>query len=74
MKDQKKMEGSVVFLGFFESVDLFYYSLHKTKLRKGKSYVGSSEQLRNRRAIINPQNKDDNNCFQYAITVPLNHH
>ena len=73
MKDQKKVEGRLLFF-FFESVDLFYYSLHKTKLRKGKSYVESPEQLRNRRAIINPQNKDDNNCFQYAITVPLNHH
>ena len=31
------------------------------------------EWLRNKRATINPQNKDDNNCFQYAITVALNH-
>ena len=22
---------------------------------------------------MNPQNYDDNNCFQYAITVVLNH-
>ena len=27
----------------------------------------------NKRATINPQNEDDNNCFQYAITVALNH-
>ena len=28
--------------------------------------------VRNKRATINPQNKNDN-CFQYAITVTLNH-
>ena len=57
----------------FKSVDLFYYSLHKTRLRRGKSYIESPEWLRNKIATINPQNKDDNNCFQYAITVALNH-
>ena len=57
----------------FESVDLLYYSLHKTTLRKRKSYIKSLEWLINKRATINLQNKDDNNCFQYAITVELNH-
>ena len=27
----------------FKSVDLFYYSLHKTRLRRGKSYIESPE-------------------------------
>ena len=57
----------------FKSVDLLYYSLHKTILRRGKSYIMYPEWLINKRATINPQNKDDNNCFQYAITVALNH-
>ena len=65
-KDEKKQF-------FLKSVDLFYYSLHKTRLRRGKSYIESPEWLRNKRAAINRQNKDDNNCFQYAITVALNH-
>ena len=50
-----------------------HYSLHKTRLRRGKSYTKSPEWLRNKRATIDPQNKDDNNCFQYAVTVALNH-
>ena len=29
--------------------------------------------MRNKLATINPQNKDDNNCFQYAITIALNY-
>ena len=50
-----------------------YYSLHKTRLRRGKSYIKSPEWLRNKRAAINPQNEHHNNCFQYAVTVELNH-
>ena len=57
----------------FESVELLYYSLHKTRLRRGKSYINTLEWLINKRTIINPQNKNDNNRFQYAITVALNY-
>ena len=56
----------------FESVDLLSYHIHRTSLRRGKSYVKSSEWLINKRATINPKNKDDK-CFQYSITVELNH-
>ena len=67
----RKMKDSKI---VFESVDLLYYSLHKTKIkRKGGPYIKSPEWLRNTRAATNPKNKDDNNCFQYAITIALNH-
>ena len=56
-----------------ESADLLYYSLHKTRLKRRKSYIISPEWLRNKRATINPQIKDDNNCSQYAITVAVTH-
>ena len=39
----------------FESVDLLYYSLHKTTLRRGKSYIESPEWLRNKGPTINLQ-------------------
>ena len=29
--------------------------------------------LRNKRATINPKNKNDDNCFQYTLIVALNH-
>ena len=67
---QKKMKGSKF---VFRDADLLYYSLHKTRLRRGKSYIDSPEWLGSKRATINSQNYDDNNCFQYAITVALNH-
>ena len=51
-----------------DSIDLSYYHLHKTSLRRGRSYIESPEWLRNKRAAINPKN-DDDNCFQCALTV-----
>ena len=52
----------------FESVDLLSYHIHKTSLKKGKSYMKSPEWVVNKRAAINPKN-GDNKCFQYSITV-----
>ena len=56
----------------FESVNLLSYHIHKTSLKRGKSYIKSPEWILNKRATINPKNKD-NKCFQYSITVALNH-
>ena len=55
-----------------ESVDLLSYSFHKKSLRRGRSYIKSPEWVFNKRATINPKNKD-NNCFQYSKSVALNH-
>ena len=40
---------------------------------RGGSYIDSPEWIKNEKVTINPKNDDDNNCFQYAITVALNH-
>ena len=56
----------------FESVDLWSYSVHKISLRRGKSYIKSPEQALNKKPTINPKNKD-NKCFNYSVTVALNH-
>ena len=56
-----------------DSVDLLYYHLNKISLgRKVRSYVDSPKWLKNKKATINPKNNDDN-CFQYALTVALNY-
>ena len=57
----------------FESVDLLSYHVHKTSLKRGKSYMKSPEWLVNKRATINPKNVSDDKCFQYSITVALHH-
>ena len=62
---QKKLEERMKGSDFvFENVDLLYYSLHKTRLRRDGSYIKSSEWLTNKRATINPKNDKDDNCFQ----------
>ena len=57
----------------FERIDLLEHHLHKISLSRGSSYIESPEWLKNKRVTINPKNTKDNNCFQYAITVALNH-
>ena len=57
----------------FESVELLDYHLHKINFKRGKSYRKSPKWLKSTKATINPQNKNDNKYFQYAITVALNH-
>ena len=57
----------------YDSVDVLYYNLNKVSLSIGGSYIGSPKWLKNKKATINPQNKKDDRCFQYAVTVVLNH-
>ena len=33
----------------------------------------SPDWMKNKKATINPINKKDNKCFQYRLTVALNH-
>ena len=56
----------------FDSVDALYYDLIKVSLSRRKSYIESPEWLKNKNVTINPKN-NDNKCFQYALTVALNH-
>ena len=35
--------------------------------------MDSPDWIKNKRATINPINKKDNKCFQYIVTVTLNH-
>ena len=66
---EEKMKGSDFVR---DNVDLLYHHLHKTRLKRGGSYIKSPEWFRNKRATINLKNNDDN-CFQYAITVALDY-
>ena len=35
--------------------------------------IDSPDWIKNKKATINPINKKDNRCFQYAITIALNY-
>ena len=67
---EESMKGSKF---IFDSINLLHYQLQKTSLKRtGSSYIDSPKWLKNKKATINPKN-NDNNCFQYALTVALNH-
>ena len=66
---EESMRGSE---GVYDSIALLYYNLNKVSLSTGGSYIDSPKWLKNKKATINPQNKKDK-CFQYALTVALNH-
>ena len=56
----------------FDSIDALSYDLNNISLSRGGSYIDSPKWLKNKKATINPKINDDK-CFQYAITVALNH-
>ena len=57
----------------FDYVHLSCYKCHKINPNHVGSYTDSPVWIKNKKATINPINKKDNKCFQYAITVFLNH-
>ena len=66
---RRKIRGSEF---VFDNVDSLYYKHHKISLNRGRSYIDSPKWLKNKKATINPKNNDDK-CFQYALTIALNH-
>ena len=65
----QKMRGSEV---EFDGVNLLYYDFNKISLNRGGSYIESAKWIKNEKSTINPKN-NDYKCFQYAVTVALNH-
>ena len=57
----------------FESVDLLDYKLHRVRLNRGGSYIKSPEWLENKKAVINPKNKKDDECLRWSTIFALIH-
>ena len=57
----------------FDYDQLFHYKCHKLNPNRGGLYIDSPNWIQNKKATINPINKKGNKCFQYTITVKLNH-
>ena len=66
---QEKLRGSEF---GFDGVNLLYYDFNKVSLNRGGSYIELAKWIKDKRSIINPKN-NGYKCFQYAITVVLNH-
>ena len=57
----------------FDYVHLLYYKCHKINPNRGGSYIDFPDWIKNKKVTVNSINKKDNECFQYAVTVALNH-
>ena len=56
----------------FDCGHLLYYKSHKINFKGVGSYVDFPDWIKNKKAIVNPVSRKDK-CFQYALTVALNH-
>ena len=50
-----------------------FIKCHKINLNRAGSYTDSPDWIKNKKGTINPINKKDNKCFQYAVTLPVNY-
>ena len=56
----------------FNYVHLLYYKCHEINLICDGLYIDSPDWIKHK-ATRNPVKKKDNKCFQYTVTVALNH-
>ena len=63
------MKGSVF---VFDHAQLLYYKDHKINPNRG-GLLDSPDQIKKKKVAINPINKKNSKCFQYAVTVALNY-
>ena len=56
----------------FNYVHFLYYKCHKINPNCVGSYINSPDWTENKKSRIDPINKKDNKCFQYAVTITLN--
>ena len=71
---QERLETKIKGSSFtFERIDLLEYHLHKISLNRGRSYINSPGWIKKKKETTNPKNRDDDDCFKWAITAALNH-
>ena len=56
-----------------ESVGSLYYHFQRIDIRRGWSYIAPSDWTASKKAIINPKNEKDNECFKWPIIAGLNY-
>ena len=71
---QKGLEESMRASGFISDyVESLNCMFHKVDLKRSGSYTEALDWIKNKKAKINPQNKDHDKCFQYAIAIALDY-
>ena len=72
-KYQNNLESMKVSDFVFDYVHLLCYKSHKINLNRSGWNRKPPGWIKNKKGAINPINEKDNKCFQYAVTVALNH-
>ena len=57
----------------FDYIHLLHYKCHETNSNRCGSYIDSPDWIESKKETINCLNKEENNCFQQAVTVVLSH-
>ena len=57
----------------FVCVHLLYYTCHKKNPNHGGLYIDFPDWTKNQKVVGTSMNKKDDKCFQYAVTIALNH-
>ena len=57
----------------FDYTHLLYYECHKVNPSRSGSYINFPDRIKTKKATMNPINKKDDRCLQYAVTIVLNH-
>ena len=57
----------------FNEVLLLDVSFYQLNLTRGSSYITLPSWITNKKAVINPKNENDEECFKWAVTAALNY-
>ena len=57
----------------FNKVIYLDIDFHKLNLTRGSSYIPLPKQIADKKAIINPKNENDEECFKWAVIASLHH-
>ena len=57
----------------FDCFQLLHYEGFKINQNRSGSNIDSPYWMKNKKSTINPINKKDSKCFQYAVRIALNY-
>ena len=57
----------------FGRVPFLDVSFHKLNLTRGSSYLALADWIASKKAVINPQNEEGEECFKWAVIAALHH-
>ena len=57
----------------FDEVLFLDVNFHQLNLTRASSYLSLPSWISMKKAVINPKNKNDEECFKWAVTLALNH-